>query len=202
MLYFNQLCLGINNLDEDILLLVNGNHTPFLDQVMLFVSDRLMWIPLYFMLLIILYRKTGFKKGVFVCILIAALITATDQTCASILRPLIGRLRPSNPDNTISDFIVLVNDYRGGRYGFPSCHAANTMALAIFLSLLLKNRYATIGLIVWSLLVSYSRIYLGVHYPSDILGGLIIGTLFALIYYQPVKWYDRIIRTHTDPMES
>lgn len=192
--YYSHLCNRISSLDENLLLTVNGYHTQLLDEVMWTVSDRWTWLPLYFLLLLMVFRTTGIKKGAFVILLVTALIIATDQTCASFIRPLVGRLRPSNPDNPLSSLIVTVNGYRGGRYGFPSCHAANTFALAVFLSLLFKNRRITLALTAWSLLISYSRIYLGVHYLGDILGGMAVGALLACVYYQPLRWLDRIFR--------
>lgn len=195
--YYNHFCHLLSDIDEGLLLAVNGYHTQFLDEAMWTISDRWTWVPMYFLLLLTVVRKTGFKKGAFVILFVTALIIATDQTCASFIRPLVVRLRPSNPDNPVSELIITVNGYRGGRYGFPSCHAANTFALAIYLSLLLKNRYVTISMVTWSLLVSFSRIYLGVHYPGDILGGMAVGTPLACIYYQPLRWYDRIVPHET-----
>lgn len=185
--YYNHFCHLLSDIDEGLLLAVNGFHTQFLDEAMWTISGRWTWVPMYFLLLLTVVRKTGFKKGAFVILFVTALIIATDQTCASFIRPLVGRLRPSNPDNPVSELITTVNGYRGGRYGFPSCHAANTFALAIYLSLLLKNRYVTISMVTWSLLVSFSRIYLGVHYPGDILGGMAVGALLACLYYQPLR---------------
>lgn len=185
--YYNHFCGYLSEIDEQLLLAVNGYHTRLLDDAMWIVSDRWTWLPLYFLLTLAVVRKTGIKKGIFVILFASALIAATDQTCASFIRPLVGRLRPSNPDNPVSELIITVNGYRGGRYGFPSCHAANTFALAVFLSLLFKNRYVTISLTLWSLLISCSRIYLGVHYPGDILGGMAVGALLAYLYYLPLR---------------
>lgn len=171
----------LSEADRMILLAVNSLHTPALDSLMWEISRKWTWVPLYILLSAFVFRKYNTAGGIVCLLIIAAMITATDQTCAGIIRPVFGRLRPSSPDNPLSSLLHLVNDYRGGRFGFPSCHAANTFALALFLSLLFKNRFFTIAIISWSLLVSYSRIYLGVHYPSDILGGLLIGALFAIL---------------------
>lgn len=187
MYYFDRIYNILFNLDENILLLVNGSHHPALDPMMWMVSDRWIWIPLYLILTVMVLRKAGFRRGVLALLLITAMIIATDQTCASVIRPAIGRLRPSNPSNPLSAMITLVNGYHGGRYGFPSCHAANTFALAVFLSQLFRNRYATFLLIAWSLLVSYSRLYLGVHYPGDIVGGYVVGAIYAITYYLPLR---------------
>lgn len=171
----------LSEADRIILLAANSLHTPTLDSLMWEISRKWTWVPLYILLSAFVFRKYNTAGGIVCLLIIAAMITATDQTCAGIIRPVVCRLRPSSPDNPLSSLLHLVNDYRGGRFGFPSCHAANTFALALFLSLLFKNRLFTISIISWSLLVSYSRLYLGVHYPSDILGGLLIGSLFAIL---------------------
>lgn len=171
----------LSEADRIILLAANSLHTPTLDSLMWEISRKWTWVPLYILLSAFVFRKYNTAGGIVCLLIIAAMITATDQTCAGIIRPVVCRLRPSSPDNPLSSLLHLVNDYRGGRFGFLSCHAANTFALALFLSLLFKNRLFTIAIISWSLLVSYSRIYLGVHYPSDILGGLLIGALFAIL---------------------
>lgn len=171
----------LSEADRIILLAANSLHTPTLDSLMWEISRKWTWVPLYILLSAFVFRKYNTAGGIVCLLIIAAMITATDQTCAGIIRPVVCRLRPSSPDNPLSSLLHLVNDYRGGRFGFPSCHAANTFALALFLSLLFKNRLFTIAIISWSLLVSYSRIYLGVHYPSDILGGILIGALFAIL---------------------
>lgn len=172
-----------SSLDDQILLFFNGHHTAALDAVMWQASSRIFWVPMYLLLAIILVRKTGVKRGILCLAIIGLLIFTADQICASLIRPIFCRLRPSSLMNPISEFITVVHDYRGGSYGFPSCHAANTFALATFLSLVFRRRWATIGLLGWAMLVSGSRIYLGVHYPSDILVGGTIGAFFAFAYY-------------------
>ena len=173
----------LDNLDAKLLIAINSAHTPLLDQAMWLISSRWIWIPLYILLTAMLYLKLGITKCLFILLTIAALIVATDQTCAHIIKPFVARLRPSTPDNPLSDVMLLVNDYRGGRYSFPSCHAANTFCLATFLYLCFRSRPLSFFLLSWALLVAYSRIYLGVHYPGDILAGCLIGALYALISY-------------------
>lgn len=173
----------LNCADKALLLFINGLHTPALDVVMWVLSDRWVWIPLYMLLAWLLIRRVGPVAGITALVLVAGLILATDQTCATLIRPAIARLRPTNPDNPLSAAMTIVNDYRGGSYSFPSCHAANTMALAVFLSLVYRHRFMTLSIIAWSIIVSYSRIYLGVHYPSDIFAGFLVGSFFAFVFY-------------------
>lgn len=182
MVYFPEFIKLLLEADTGILLACNGFHSPLLDELMWMASDKWIWIPLYIILAMQVFRHFGFRQGIICMALIILMIAATDQTCASILKPTVCRLRPSSPDNPVSSFIHLVNGYHGGRYGFPSCHAANSFSLAVFLSLLFRNRKMTAALLGWTILVSYSRIYLGVHYPGDIIGGFIVGGFFALTF--------------------
>lgn len=146
-------------------------------------SARTVWIPLYAVILYVLWRARGWKGALVIALLIAVLITLADQSCASLIRPYVQRLRPSNPDNPLSAFVTVVDGYRGGSYGFPSCHASNTFALAVFLTLITRNRYIAITMFAWAVLNCYSRMYLGVHYPGDILVGALTGSACAFLVY-------------------
>lgn len=169
----------VQYVDSTLLLGLNGLHNPVLDTVMRTVSCRTVWIPLYLLLFALVWRRYGLK-GAVLCLLTTLLaVTLADQLCGSWLRSAVGRLRPSNPDNPLSEWVHLVNNYRGGKYGFPSCHAANTAVVAVTLSLWLRRRALMAWLLGWSALVSLSRIYLGVHYPGDVLAGFAIGVGIA-----------------------
>lgn len=171
----------LHRADTAVLLAVNGLHTPWLDTVMYTVSMRTVWIPLYLLLLYCVWRRYG-MKGAFICLAVVLVgVALADQFCGSVLRGFCGRMRPSNPDNEISSLIHIVNNHRGGRYGFPSCHAANTAVVAVTLSLWLKRRSISVALFAWAALVSVSRIFLGVHYPGDVLAGFVIGSSIALL---------------------
>lgn len=144
------------------------------------LSDKLIWIPLYILFAYFVFRRLGWKNGLVCMVFIALMVTIVDQTCGSIIRHAVERLRPSSPDNPISALIHTVNGYHGGRYSFPS----NTLALALFLSKLFANRRATIALFAWSAAVYYSRIYLGVHYHGDVIGGFIVGAIVTLLCFK------------------
>lgn len=182
--------------DEQILLLINSHHSPFFDLIMWNISNRFIWIPLYLLLIFFLIYKFGFKKTFVILVLLSLLIYSTDQICASIIRPLVGRIRPSSDLNPISNYLHLINDHRGGNFGFPSCHAANGTAMVFFLSKILRNRFISFSLVIWVSLISYSRIYMGLHYPSDIIAGFIIGFLIAsgylIIYSNILKFYSSL----------
>lgn len=106
-----------------------------------------------------------------------------DQVGATVIRPVVCRLRPANLENPISEFVQIVNGYRGGRYGFPSCHAANTFGLAFFLFYLFRNRALNWFIMLWAVVTCYSRSYLGVHYPGDLLVGAFVGFVGASLCY-------------------
>lgn len=181
----------IQKLDDAILLAVNGLHNPFMDEVMWIISGRWTWVPLYAILLFILYKHTGWRKTLLWVIGIAALILITDQVCIHVFRQIFTRMRPTNPDNPISPFVHLVHGYHSGRFGFPSAHAANTWALVFYLGLILRNKALTSILAGWAGLVCYSRMYLGVHYLGDLLGGLIFGGICATLIYYLISYLDR-----------
>jgi undecaprenyl-diphosphatase len=172
----------LKHLDTQILLYINSHNSPFMDKIMWVFSERNTWIPLYLLLLgIIIYR---FKKQSWIILLgVVVLIVLSDQISSGIIKHLVERLRPSH-DPAISSQLHIVKNYRGGLYGFISSHAANTFAIAVFLALIFKRKVFNYGIIIWASLVSFSRIYLGVHYPGDVLCGAILGTClgFLIVY--------------------
>lgn len=172
------------DIDTQIYLFFNGMHTPMLDRFMMLFTGRFIWIPMYVALATMLVKTFGPKLAGIYLIAIGVAIALTDQTCATFIRPAVARLRPSNPDNPLSALAVIVDGYRGGKYGFPSCHSANSFALATFICCLIKRRKFVIFIISWAVLNSYTRLYLGVHYPGDLLVGAIIGSAFGYLCYR------------------
>lgn len=169
-------------LNEEILLLANGHHTPFLDVLMSSYTSAWIWIPFYVACFGALVYKYGWLKAVYYLAFIGMAIGAADYICASIIRPIFQQMRPSNPDNPFSQYITVVNGYRGGRYGMPSCHAANCFALAASLITFTRSRWLAIIMPLWALFVCYTRMYMGVHYPSDLLVGACIGTALGILF--------------------
>jgi len=152
--------LSLQNIDIDLLFLINGLHAPWLDNLMWQISHTLIWLPLYaiFILLVIkLFKKDTWK----ILITAALLITVTDQT-TNLLKNTVKRPRPTHQPGIMENLHV-VNDYHGGNYGFVSGHAANTMSIAVFLTLLLKKNYRFMKWLPlsWSFIVGFSKIYLG-----------------------------------------
>lgn len=181
--FFKEFILWLSDIDARLLLIVNGAHSPFFDSVMWCISGRWIWVPFYAVLAYLLFRRMSWKRASICLVTIGLIILAADQTCATLIRPEIGRLRPANLNNPLSSFVHVVNGYRGGRYGFPSCHAANTFALAVFMSLVIRHKWFTVMKFSWAFVVSYSRMYLGVHYFGDLFCGATIGSLFAVLFY-------------------
>lgn len=181
--FFKEFILWLSDIDARLLLIVNGAHSPFFDSVMWCISGRWIWVPFYAVLAYLLFRRMSWKRASICLVTIGLIILAADQTCATLIRPEVGRLRPVNLNNPLSSFVHVVNGYRGGRYGFPSCHAANTFALAVFMSLVIRHKWFTVMMFSWAFVVSYSRMYLGVHYFGDLFCGATIGSLFAVLFY-------------------
>jgi len=167
--------------DQQWLLWLNGHHSPFFDGLMYAASGRYEWIPLYLLILAFIIKKYKWKS-LWIILAIVILITLTDQA-GNLLKNSVKRLRPCR-DPQIGYLVHLVHDYCGGAYGFISAHAANSFGLATFVSLAFKNRWITLGMFFWALLVSYSRIYLGVHYPGDVICGALVGCALAWIIQQ------------------
>lgn len=180
---FTDVLTALNDLDSSLLLAVNGWHSEWADAFMYTFSGKLIWVPMYAAILYVVVKNFSWKVMLFCLLGIALSITLADQVGASLIRPLVGRLRPANLDNPLSEMVHVVNDYRGGRYGFPSCHAANSFALAFFLFYLFRNRVFTGFIMVWAAVNCYSRAYLGVHYPGDLLVGMLLGFLVASFSY-------------------
>ncbi len=172
----------LKSIDNAILLFINGLHSPFFDRFMMLMSNRFIWVPLYLALVFITYKKFG-KKCFFVVLFAGLAVAMSDQLASHLVKNLVMRYRPSH-NLILSPKLHIVDDYRGGLYGFASSHAANTFALAFFLSMVIPaSRKLSIFLFCWASLVCYSRVYLGVHYPSDIAGGVVIGLFSASVMY-------------------
>lgn len=179
----------LNNIDIELMVFLNSFNNEYFDHVFWMISGKLTWIPLYLTVIAILFRKNR-KQAIYLLLLTAVLILLADQISSGIIKPLVHRLRPSHTP-AIEEILHYVNGYRGGPFGFVSSHAANTVAFAGFFSLVFGNRTFTVISILWALLVSYSRIYLGVHFPGDILGGLAVGVFAAFVTYFIYRKFSR-----------
>jgi len=173
--------------DKKILIFLNGFHSPVLDPVMLLITKTFFWIPLYLFLIFLLFKNYR-KEAWFILLGAGITILLGDQITSTLMKPFFERLRPSQ-DPTMQPLLHFVDGYRGGLYGFASSHAANTLGVSLFIWLHLRSTYRWMGLIfVWSILMTYTRIYLGVHYPGDILVGGIIGLLCGWIGFKASEY--------------
>ncbi|MBA9077355.1 phosphatase PAP2 family protein [Rufibacter quisquiliarum] len=168
----------LKSLDQALFLELNSRHTPFWDQVMVLVTNKYVWVPFYLLLIILMiyfYRR----RGALMVLTLGASVGLADFIASGIFKPFFARLRPCH-DAVVGATVQAINGC-GGKYGFVSSHAANSFAIAAFFCFLLPARQwpLKVALILWASLISYSRIYLGVHYPGDITVGAAIGVVTA-----------------------
>ncbi len=177
----------LDQVDRQVLLFFNGFHADALDPAVYYLTQTEFWIPLYLFLIYLMFRTHG-KQAWWALAAIAVCVLITDQATSGILKPLVARPRPSH-EPSLEGILHLVNNYRGGRYGFASSHAANTMGVAMFVFLFFRDRYRMIWLVfVWAAVMSYTRLYLGVHYPGDIIVGALIGVAAGWASFRLHKW--------------
>lgn len=181
----------ITNLDTELFLFLNGLHVDWLDPVMTFISGKITWAPFYLVLLFLVIKKYK-RQSILILIGVVLLIVCSDQISSGIFKPIFERPRPCH-NEAIKDLVYLPNGHCGGAYGFISSHACNTFALAVFITHILKRHYKKIAWVMfsWASLVAYSRIYMGVHYPGDVVVGAIVGMLVGFIIS---RIYDIIIQ--------
>ncbi len=174
----------LKSIDTSLFLAINGAHNAFFDFIMFWASNRLIWIPFYVFLAWLLYRHYG-KRSWYLILGAGLVVILTDQTSVHLFKNVFLRLRPCH-EPSISGMVHLVNNHCGGQYGFISSHAANSFGLAAYLSLLLgkKIKYFTLLIVLWALLLCYSRVYLGVHYSGDVIVGGIWGAGIGAAVYR------------------
>jgi len=180
----------LKNIDTSVFLFLNGKHNAFFDTAMFWVSHKFFWIPFYALLLTLIIKNFGWKSLLFIIPTIVFIITASDQISVHLFKNIFQRYRPCH--NLQIQHLVHTISGCGGQYGFVSTHASNVFALTLFVGFLLKQkvRFVFLILFLWASLVSYSRIYNGVHYPADIAVGALLG---GLIGWCGFKIYLKII---------
>ena len=163
-------------IDQQLFLFINSLNSPFFDQVMNILSGKLIWVPLYLTILVFLGIK--YKRKFFIIIIFIILAATLADQSSVIVKNLVHRLRPCH-EPSIMSIVHLVNGECGGVYGFVSSHATNTFDVALLSLSFIKKRWYTISIILWASIICYSRIYLGVHYPGDVLCGAILGSFIG-----------------------
>lgn len=170
--------------DKELFLFLNGMGSETWDPFWLLMTDKLGWVNIlvYIVLLGLCYNAFGLKKTLLAVVIVALMIGATDQL-ANLFKYSVERLRPCY-EPELGDTMRLVKSSCGGKFGYFSAHAANHFAVALYFSSLLrpKFRYLTFPLVIWAFLVAYSRIYIGVHYPLDVISGALIGLILSLLF--------------------
>lgn len=172
----------LQTIDADALVAINNLNSPYFDNFMWMVSSKLSWLLMIVVLLTAVARCGWRKTLIFVGALAIAVLLA-DQIASGIIKNLVQRPRPTHAP-ALEGLLHIVRDYRGGMYGFVSSHAANSVAAGALLCLAARSRHLWGAMTLWTLLQVYSRMYLGVHYPGDIIGGALVGVVVAVAVYR------------------
>lgn len=176
----------LTNIDNQAMDLLNGANTPYITAFMQLYTGKLIWAAMYATIAVVLFANLKFKTALMAFLAIVLVIVFADQVVASVIRPIVERPRPNNPASPVYDIVFKTRD--SGGYGFPSCHGANTFGLAFIVTYIFKNRWLTTFFLIWAAINSYTRIYLGLHFPGDILTGAFIGWIGAYIMYKGLLW--------------
>ena len=179
---------SLTEIDHQLTLAINGSDSLFWDNVMYTVTDTFSWTLVIIVLLAIIFKNNTWKEALMVYVAMILLIVVADRICSGIVKPLVARWRPTQ-DPQLMYLVDVVRGYRGGRFGFFSGHACNTMCMAMFLSWLFRSTKVTLTLFFWSLSTTFTRLYLGVHYLGDVCVGFIVGAILGFGFYWLMERY-------------
>jgi|WetSurMetagenome_2_1015567.scaffolds.fasta_scaffold00677_9 undecaprenyl-diphosphatase len=184
----------LERLDQQLFLFLNSINSPFWDQVMYAVSGKVIWAPLYLSILIYLGIKYK-RKFLIILLFIIVAVALADQTSVQLFKNIVQRLRPCH-EPSLEGLVHLVKGECGGKFSFVSSHATNSFNIALISLLFIKKRWYTISIILWAAIIGYSRIYLGVHYPGDVICGSLLGAFIGWGIYQLYMLIDNNILKH------
>ena len=179
----------LNDIDSDALLAVNGLHDVFQDAFWWMLTAKWSSLLLVLGLAWVLMHQNR-RHALLLLGMLALTVLVADQVSSGLIKHLVERLRPTH-DPSLENAVHVINGYRGGLYGFVSSHAANFFAASTLVAIVMRHRVVTLGLFTWAVLQCYSRVYLGVHYPGDILGGIVVGVLAGLLIWLLMRWIER-----------
>lgn len=177
----------IQQWDRQLLMLINFDGSAAYDRFWMLYTNGLTWVPLAAVVIWCLLRRGGWRHALLITLVLCLLFVISDFVVASLIKPLVGRIRPSH-DAQVMNLLSYVDNYHGGRFGFPSNHASNGFAVATMLALIFRRPLVIFSAFLWAIGSCYSRMYLGVHYPSDILTGAAIGALAAVGLWYAYRW--------------
>jgi undecaprenyl-diphosphatase len=177
----------LNNIDTQLFLAVNGMHSPFFDAFFTLFTSMITWIPLYLMILYLVFKKYK-QQGLWILLFLILTVVLSDQL-SGLIKDLVQRIRPSHEPLLLGKVNLPTGE--GGMYGFVSSHATNVFSFAFLIGLLTQNRRLFAALLGWAVLTIYSRIYVGVHYPLDVICGAVIGTLIGYGIYKLLVYFDQ-----------
>jgi undecaprenyl-diphosphatase len=178
----------IEQLDQQFFLFLNSHNSPFWDSVMYFLSMKLVWAPLY--LAILIYLGIKYKRKILVILIFIIIAVALADQISVLIKNSVDRLRPCH-EPALQGLVHLVKGKCGGAYGFVSSHAANSFNVALLSLMFINRKWYSVSIVIWASLISYSRIYLGVHYPADVLFGALIGSLIGWSIYRFYEAFDK-----------
>ena len=185
----------IEHLDQQLFLFLNSLNSPFCDKVMHAISGRIIWVPLY--LAILIYLGIKYKRKFLIILLFIIIAAALADQLSVHFKNIFQRLRPCH-EPSLEGLVHIVNGECGGIFSFVSSHATNSFNVALLSLLFIKKRWFSISIIIWASVVGYSRIYLGVHYPGDVICGSLLGALIGWSIYRLYVLTDNRILKHRD----